>query len=369
MSVDFAAQVNLTLTDINPDVLVAQAVTDAVTKWPLWIPREGNTEMVLLELLAVEIAEAAYALNRLPALVLEGLMSLYGVTKSAGTKAGCNVTFTASDTLGHTLPIGTRVRVADRDAVTTSVLTIPAASSTGTAAVEMVTATAAANLIPTGTVVVAVDPVSWLQSAVTASVTAGGTEPETDATYLVRAAQVLQRVSTSLVTAAQFTAHALGTSGIGRATTIDLYNPVASFSGPGSDLGYVAVAVTDPNGNVLTAPVKAALQADMQARCHAGLQVTVMDGAKQTIPVTVTVKRFLTHTAAQVQANVTAALQAFLNPAVWTWGRAVQPSDLYAVIDSAAGVDYVQTLTAPAGPIFLQPWMLAAAGAITVTVI
>src|SRR4051794_20833934 len=108
-SPDVTDLVELTLYDKGPFDLVDRALADAAPKLPGWVPREGNTELVLLEAMALPVAELIYAVNRLPGAVLDVLLRLYGITRNLGAPAAATVRFTLADALGHNLPAGTRV--------------------------------------------------------------------------------------------------------------------------------------------------------------------------------------------------------------------------------------------------------------------
>ena len=368
--VDWTPIVDLSLSDVDADVLVANAVLRGVDVWPEWVPREGNTEVVLLELLAAITAEDVYALNRIPGTVTEGVLRLFGVERNLGTPTAATVTVNAFDTAGHVLPAGTLMRVGQSlDVATTAVLVIAPGSSSTTVAVTAVETGTAGNAIPVGTVVDLVDPASWFLSAYTATVTGGGTDAETDASYLARSGQRLRRVTDSLVLPDHFTAYALENPAVGRATTIAAYDAANSGIIPGANLGYVTVAVATATGGPVSVTVKAQLAADMAARSLAGLKVGVIDAGLVPIAVTATVRRTPSAAQATVAAAIDTALRSFLSAATWPWNRSLQPNDIIAVLEGVPGVDYVEgALVDPVGPSYLQPWQLVTAGTLTITV-
>jgi Baseplate J-like protein len=369
VSIDFTPIIDLSLTDIDADVLVAQAVLDGLTKWPEWVPHEADTEMVLLELLAAETSETVFAINRVPGTVLEAILGLYGVTQSVGTKATGTVRIVPYAPGPFVLPIGSRIRIGEIDFVTTAAAMIITPFTA--VPVEAAQPGANANGISLTAAVDLVDTAQWFQSGSLVTTTGGGTEPETSTQYLVRASQRLSRVTDSLVTAQHFTAYCLEQSalGVGRANTVDLYDPAVGPV-PGANLGHVTVAVSTANGSPLSPAAKATLLADMSSRCQAGLSIHLVDASIVTVPVTATIRRVATSTAAETLTNATAAVTALLSPASWPWGRSVQPNDVLAAIESAVGVDYVVgSLIAPAAAAFLLPWQLAALGAVSFTVV
>jgi polyribonucleotide nucleotidyltransferase len=87
------------------------------------------------------------------------------------------------------------------------------------------------------------------------------------------------------------------------------------------------------------------------------------------VNVTVTVVRDTSFLAADVEANVIAALNAYLDPMTWNWDTKARRNALIRVIGNAPGVAYVDTMTTPAADVTLAGVApLADAGTITVTV-
>ena len=102
---------------------------------------------------------------------------------------------------------------------------------------------------------------------------------------------------------------------------------------------------------------------------HAGLKVTVVPANVTAVNVTVTVLRRPGYTDAEVEANVRATLEAYLNPDAWDWSRLVRRNEVIARADTAVGVDTVLSVTVPAADLPLAGVApLASAGVITVTV-
>lgn len=370
-SPDAAVFTGLTIYDRNPRDLVDVALADAVTKLPGWVPQEGNTEVTLIEALALLVAEMVYAINRLPAEVTLVLLQLFGVTRSDGVAPTSTVTFTLSDTLGHTIPAGTTIRVdpggsADPVTFTTDAdLVIGSGDDEGTVAVTGTVATTDANGLPAGTPATITSALFFTESAEFATDIGGGVAPESDEAWLDRGVQRFARLSDTLVVPARFTAAALEDDRVLRAYTLDNHNGVTS------EVGHVAVAVAAAGGVALSAPIKAELEATFEAQSAAMLDVHVIDPTVTTVNVTATVHRLAGFTDAEVEANVEAALTAYLNPDTWEWGATVRRNDLIALIESTAGVDYLDAghPTTPAADVALTGVApLADVGTLTITV-
>jgi uncharacterized phage protein gp47/JayE len=367
-SPDLQGYVDLELYDTTPGVLVDRALLDAETKLPDWQPRDGNTEVVLLEALAVIASELGYAINRVPSAVLDGLLVLYGVTRSEGTAATATATFTLTAAIGYVLPAGTMVRLGlggelePLDFTTDADIALTA-GTTVTVAVTATRPTDDANGTPAGTTLVLVTAVPEVDSAILATDVAGGAGPEDDVTYRNRGAQRLRRLVSTLVLPEHFTADALDTVGVFRALTLDNTNVDTTAA------GHVTVAVLAQDGALVPAATKTDLEALLDSRAQANLAVHVVDPTITAVAVTVTVNALAGYDSATVTTNITALLDDYLNPDTWAWSGTVRRNELIARIDLAEGVDYVVTLDAPAADVALAGVApLADLGTVTVTV-
>lgn len=375
VSPDLPGYVDLSMYDADERDLVDRALADAAVKMPEWVPREGNTEVVLIESMALMVAELVYAINRLPETVMAGLLGLYGLDRDAGASTTGKVTFTLADALGHLIPAGTRVRATVAvtgetvDLLTDEPLEVLAAETAGTVGVTAVERGEAANGLPAGHRLDLIDAVPYVERVeVAAGGLAGGRDPETDAAYFDRGSALLSRLVSTLVLADHFTAAALEQAGVGRARTVDLYDPAAGTGGPGDHAGHVTVAVADLDGAPLSTSAKADVEAVLESRAVAGLNVHVVDPTTTTVPVTVTVTSTSVDDAAVI-ADVQAAVADYLDPATWPWSGTVWRNELIALVDRVAGVGRVVTLAEPAADVVLAGVApLAQAGAVTVTV-
>ena len=372
---DVRPYVDLTLYDRTAQQIFDTALILALTKLPGWVPREGNTEVVLLEAMAAEAEELTFQINRLPGAVTEVLLRLFGLTPAPGRAADATATFVAADVLGHEVPAGTRVRlnfapgIEPVDFTTNAALAIPAGQNTGTIGITAMEVGRRAHGGTSGQVLQLLDSIVFINSVTLASVPGNGEEPETSVEFLTRGVQRLARLVTTLVLPDHFTAAALEDPAVERATTIDNFDGSLGTGSPGDHPGHVTVAVGGTNGAALTAPTKTALEATLESQAVAMLDVHIVDPTITDVDVTVTVRRLASHTDAQVEANVVAILDEYLNPDTWPWAATVRYNELIAIIDRAAGVDYVVSLTVPAADLPLTGVApLANAGTITVTV-
>lgn len=372
MSTDSPELVPLTLVDLTEQDLVDIAIADAALKLPGWTPREGHTEVVLLEAQALITAELIYALNGLPDAVVEAIIGVYGLARDAGAPPSATFTMTTSSTTPVLVPSGTRLRVLYNDDdgldfLTTTDVSIPAAGSApviGTA----VENTAILNGTPTGVTTELVDAIIEVDTVALSSSVTGGRDVETSPAYRQRGANLFRRLTSTLVLPAHFTAAALEVAGVARATTLDNYNPTLGTGAPGDHTGNVTVAAAVPGGGALAVGVKDALVSDLTAKAHSGLAIHVIAPTITPVAVTATVTVVPGYVAADVEAAAEAALAAYLNPDAWEWSGTVYRNELISLIDRVPGVGRVVALTAPAADVTLAGVApLASAGALTVT--
>lgn len=371
---DLPPYVDLAPYDVDPQDLLDRAIEVAQVTIPDWEPREGNVEVVLLEAQSAVTAESVYAINRLPAAIMESLLRLYGITPDEGAAPTVTVRFTLGDALGHDVPAGTRVALPaggegldDLVFATDVALAIPPGSATGVVAATGAVASGIVNNTPPGTVLQVLDAVVFVDRAVTETAVVGGRSPETPDVYLDRASARLRRLVETLVLPEHFTARALEDPRVGRAFTIDNHDP--GTAGVGDDPGHVTVAVLGADGAMLAAGVRGELAAAMDAQSSANLVVHVIDPTVTPVPVTATVKILPGWAGPDVDARATAAVADYLSPLTWSWAGTVRRFELIALLSNVPGVDFVVSLNAPAADVALAGAApLASAGAIDVTV-
>lgn len=348
---DLSAYVDLRLFDITDQEVIAAALAQLELNVPELELREGHMEVVILESIALEIAEMIVAINRVPGAVVETVIQLAGVTRDVGAEPTATATVDAGDTVGHTIPAGTRVwlPLPSGDAVTFLVETdsngdeptIPAGSTSVVVSLVGAEYTAAANGLPVGTVLELADPVPWIDTITLATAVAGGRDPEDDDDWRDRGVTRLSRLTDALVVPNHFEAAALEDSSIGRALVIDVWD--GSGGAPGDDPGHITVCVLGADGTLLSAPAKAALEASMEDRAVATLDVHVIDATIDPVDVTVEVTLLDGYEADLVEDAVVSALEAYLDPLAWRAGDTVRLYEVVSLVDRVEGVDHVIT--------------------------
>lgn len=354
----------------------AQAIFDAAvqnlrTRLPEWEPREDSTEVILLESLALEVAESVFAINRLPGTIMSILMQKYGIERDEGAYPRGRVRISMVNTFGYTIEAGTRMLLNMGVGIDPLVFTVDQATVVpvgDTSVVVDVTGdryTSEANGAAEGTVLEFLDAVVFVERAVLAEPIFGGRNPESDMEWSARGISRLRRLSDVLVTAAHFEQTALENPNVVRAKAIDLYNPQAT---PSTDKkGHITVSVYG-EGAPLTPEQKDELLDDLRGKSLASLTVHVADPVITTVNVAVAVHRHALATDAEVRDRITTALRNYLNPGTWQWSGRVRVNELISLIDQVDGVDYVARVDAPAQDVALNgPAPLAKLGTVQVS--
>lgn len=361
-SPDLPGYVDLTIFDRSPYDLVERVKANLLVTLPGYQWRAGSVPAAVTEALALLVAENGYQINRLPGAIFETLLGQLGIEYDQGSPPTATVTVTVSDDLGYVIPAGTRFLVAlagDTNVVFAldADLAIDAGDTSNAvpAAVTGTTNTDAANGTAVGTLLVPVEGVAAIDAVELASEPAGGAGPEAVADWFDRGAARLSRFTDVLHTAEQFEAAAVELEpAVVRVVAYERYDPaVDSGPGPGASPGNVTVAVGTAAGAALTAPQKVDLEAALEELAAVDVDVHLIDPTVTAVEVDVTVERLAGYTDVEVEANVLAALEAYLDPATWgagldDWSGTVYRFELISVIDAAEGVSRVVTLTTPA---------------------
>lgn len=347
-SPDITAYVDLRPYDVTDQDIVDTGIAAAQLNLPGWVPREGNTEVVLMESLALEISEAVVAINRVPGAVVAALLLLAGVDKDYGAAPIATATFTLGDTLGHTIPAGTRLYLVLDDGTTITFLveepglTIEPGFDSGTVSIIGDIFTDQANGIATGTRLLMADPVPFIEMVALASDVADGRSAETDDEWRDRGVARLSRLSDALVLPRHFEAAALERSEVARALALDLWDGATGV--PGDDPGHITVAVLGDGGAALSAPVKAEIEADLEDRAVAILDVHVIDVTIEAVSFTIEMHPLDGFDSAEVIDAVEEAVAAYVDPLTWQWGGTIRLFEIVSLVDRVDGVDYVTSV-------------------------
>lgn len=375
-SPDLGNYVDLRIFDVPSQELIDAMIAFYQIANPGWIPREASTEILLMETVALAIAENVAAINRLPGAVVEAVLHLAGVDKDYGAPATATATITLADGLGYTIPTGTRLYLQLAAGVVVFLVQAPdvqIAPGATSATINLIsqTMTAAANGVLTGTRLVLADQLSMVQTVELTSVVSGGRDPETDVEWRDRGVARLRRLSDALVVPRQFDAALDEDPRVGRVMTVDLWDgSVGSPGAVGSNPGHITLCVLDPDGLPLSTPVLTELENTLEALAAAMLDVHVINAALDTITVVSTIRTAAGYIPATVAASVVAAIREYVNPITWPTGGPLRHNEFVSVIDQVPGVDWVGavTLNGSSGDLTAStPKALPQAGTVTVT--
>lgn len=332
----------------SEDELVQSAVDKMRETIPEWEPDESQTEMVLLQAIAVMVGVEVYAINQLPETVLEQLLNLYGVIRSPGVPASTSVEFGVDESSPtQVVPAGTRLRFTLEqtgetfDLVTTESVTITTSERlTGVASAVMEEVGGSVNGLQDVQLDV-VDPLFFVEFARLASPLTGGADSEDDESFYTRGSARLQRQVATLVLPQQFELAVTEDDRVGRAKGLNLTNPDA----PGQALGHITIVATDRSGNALTEPIMEELKLRLTDMSIAGLTVHVVPPVYTAIDLTVDIVQNRPYNTELVRRNVEEQLRAYFSPLGWPWRTEVYATEVTSTAAKAAGVAFVQKST------------------------
>jgi uncharacterized phage protein gp47/JayE len=347
---DLGAYVDLRIFDVPSQELVDAMMAFYQILNPGWVPREANTEVLVMETIALAIAENVATINRLPGAVVEAILHLASVDKDYGAPAIATATLNLADGLGYTIPTGTRFYLTLASGTVVFLSQAPdvqIAPGDTTATINLIsqTMTEAANGVLAGTRLVLADQLNMVQTVTLASTVTSGRDPETDTEWRDRGVARLKRLSDALVVSRQFDAALDEDPRVGRVMTVDLWDgSVVTPHAVGADPGHITLAVLDPDGLPLSTPVLTELENTLEGLAAAMLDVHVINATLDAINIVVTFRTAAGFTAATVAAAVTAALRTYVNPITWTAGAPARHNEFISVIDQVPGVDYVSSV-------------------------
>jgi len=348
--------------DRDPQAIFEAMVEVVRARVPQWQPRNGALEVALLEAWATADADLIYAVNRTLGALVESILAIDGVARDAGEPANGTLDLVFDGPATTTITAGTAfITDSDTDPVTLLVRTdTPLSAATGSLDVEEAVPGAAALLTSGQTLSPAAD-IPRLSACTLRAPLIGGRPAETDWTYLERAVMRRARHTSSLVLPDHFTAYALEDPRVGRATTLDVYDPQ---TGPDA-LGHVTVVVHG-RGTALPADTLTEIENAMNAMSAAILTVHVIGAQLATVDVAATITPAPGYSLVDVAASVRETVTAWLSWQNSGFAQTVTPDAIEAMVRSVAGVA-AATVTAPVGPVPHPLDTLPVAGAVTVT--
>jgi uncharacterized phage protein gp47/JayE len=348
--------------ETDSDELVQQAYDLISTRFPNWMPHDGNlvswVTQVLLNMVAngQDIASAtALSIFRYFGQTVIGLQPVDAVAATTAT------TWTMQDDAGYTIPAGTQVAFATAGDnlvpfVTTDEVTVaPGNVSTPVGAVNIIavdSGIANNNLGPAGLQLL--DSLAYVTDLTAVSATGGGLDAESDETYIGRLIEYLQLMTPTPILAGDFALLARNIAGVTRATAIDNYNPA---DGTTDNERMVGVSLIDAAGQPVSAAIKTAVSDYLESLRETNFTINIFDPTYTAIDVDFTFTAFPGFDPALVQSAAVDAVTAYLSPGNWgtdptdqsgaTWNNEtiVRLSEINALLNSVDGLRFVDTLT------------------------
>lgn len=348
---DLGAYVDLRPFDPPDQELIDAMISHYGILNPGWIAREGNTEVLLMETLALGTAEAAVAVNRLPGAVVEAILHMANVDRDYGAPATCQATVTLADGLGYTIPTGTRFYLTLPTSTVVFLLEPPdvqIASGQTSATLNLIsnTNTAAGNGVEPGTRLLLADQLHMVHTVELTTVVTGGRDPETTEVWRDRGVARFRRFSDALVVPRHFDAALDEDPRVGRVLTIDLWDGSVVTPGvPGDNPGHVTVAVIGPDGFELPAADLTALETTVEGQAAAMLDVHVVNAVIDELTIAATVNTAADYDQATVLAAAELRIREYLDPLTWPASEPVRHYELISELDRVPGVNYVVSVT------------------------
>lgn len=371
--------IDLSLHWVTENDLLDASIAAVQVRLPEWVPVEGNTEVVLLEGIALQVAQEVFTINQLPRVVFEAVLEINGLVRQPGLP--CQVQINLWTSTGITgelklpkasvfrapMPDGTTV-----DFETLADQTIPVGATGTPVWAQCKTIGTRPHAIAAGTVVSPVGTPTWIEQAKTAAIPSGGVDEESDQDFWTRGAALLRSRPSALVVAQNFADRALEYNYVGRAAAWDRWDGTGDKTQLGTDLGHITVACTHVDGSALTQAQLDEVKAGLQQRAQAGLTVHVINATYATgVTLTVSVVADGGINTATLKTGLEADLKAWLSPVTWAWGTAVTAN---ALIVRAGRYPGVAAVTASGGtnwtaPSVLPQHLIATTATATATVV
>jgi hypothetical protein len=311
---------------------------------------EGTAEMAAdNELLAQQVAAAIFRAFG------QNIIGLLPVNETAATAL---TTWTAVDTVGHTIPAGTQVAIGDVTFTVDADTTIPGGSSsvTGVSLTAAETGAATSGLTDTPALI---SQLAFVSAIALPTPTVGGQDAETDGDYQIRLVRKMRSFGRPTI-AADFAERAEEVPEVAAALIIDGYDAVSTLTNQGRT---VTIAVRDSSGGIVSSPSKTLVHDNIAAEREPGWNIYVIDPTYTVVLVAATVTVWDGYDKPTVELAAEAAVTAFLAPSswgsppdvvgpVWNLEPTVLRGEVTTVLNNVDGVRHVTALTlAPGLPV------------------
>lgn len=344
--------------ELNPEVLIEEIFASMEAAFPGWTPNPGDAEVRLTR-------QIVYTLfSPLAQLASEGadeILTRFGeeianVQPHESTPASGMVKITVQDAAGYTIPAGTQIDLSRTGSELIGFRTIAAAEvAVGKSEIKEVPIEA----IETGTEgnglngdASLVDALAYVSNIELEGETSGGEDAEEPEAYLSRLAETMQTFADRPIIARDVAILARAIAGVSRATVLDNYNAETAESEKEKT---TTIAVVSADGGLVGIPVKEAVKTFFDERREVNYLFFVIDPTFTQVDIEAVLVPVTGFSQEEAIAQTKAALEEFLDPAVWGTGvnqdpavweneTAVRFQDVVTVVNNVQAVDHYTTL-------------------------
>lgn len=346
--------------EISAETLIEEVFAELEAQIDGWEPAAGNLETFLIRAIVYRLI---VPLAQLAADVPPEIFDRWGeeiteVKRRESISATALSTWTLTDKVGRKIPAGTEIG-----------LRRPDGSLKGFRVVEDVIVAVGSEVTKAGEVVLeAIDPgtdgnelsgtgsvegaLGFVLSAVVLGESSGGEDAEEPIAYLGRLRETMKTLAPRPIIANDVAILARNHVGVGRSVAIDNYNAETKAK---EQEKTTTVVVTNEAGLPCTAPVKAAVLADLKAKREANYIFFVVDAEYKEIDLTCVFVEQPGYSHAAVKESLEAALNEFFSArffgqrppgdaSSWVNATTVRYQDLVTVVNNVEGLDYYTTL-------------------------
>lgn len=330
----------------DEDTLVATAINNLPAE--LSDRNSASIAVKLLEACGAFYGALVKQLNLVPDKLYLTLLALLGLTLTDATSATTTLQFSAATSSGATVPAGTVVKTGTgADAVKFTTDTALASTDFAQATIggtpiaglylATVTATCATpgivGNVVTGLLTYLEQPISGVTAVTNTTDATGGTDTETLDSLKARAPDVI-RANSRAITLADF-----------ETLATDNVSVVRAIAAGASGAVTVHILATDLNQTPDATVLQPAVQTALQDATIPGVAVTINQYPVRLIKITSIEVAYATGAnQAMTQANIVAALAAYLDATTWAYGDLLYLNEVVAVISEAGGVKRVGTI-------------------------
>jgi hypothetical protein len=342
-----------------PEIL-AGMFADFQARVPTWRPNPGAPEVVMMEIFALRHAVRLESDSAVLASIFTYFgESVAGVPSKEATAATVDALVTIGEAFrgeAHTVPAGLRVSLVGLDGepvVFEAIADVAVGIGVATVTVTLLAQEPGAEGSGLNGLVTIMDPRAWIQEVTLLSATAGGEDAEEEATYRNRLVAKERRDSPTIITAVDAQEAILEIPGVGRCLILDNYVPKAGAEPAKEGVpGAFTAVISDATGANVSAPIKAAALAIVEAERLLDLQGYVIDPTRTAVTVTFTFNVFPGWDPVAVKAGAEALVAAYFDNA--KWGQVPGPagsqdwqdellvrySEIYGVLNTVQGLNH-----------------------------